>query len=78
MNSSKKLIQIYMPNISDPEMILEIQKKCQQNIHVMILRNENKEEKEQADGMTQKGCPDIRIMKNPTLHAKIILVDKTQ
>jgi phosphatidylserine/phosphatidylglycerophosphate/cardiolipin synthase-like enzyme len=28
--------------------------------------------------MTQKGCPDIRIMKNPTLHAKIILVDKTQ
>jgi len=75
ISSSRDTIKIYMPDISDEESILEIQKACKNGKNISILLNESKENTINGNKISQNWCPKIRIMKNPSLHAKVIIID---
>lgn len=81
IQSADKEIHLYMPSLTDIGIIEELHQACSENKEVSILLDqENQKDNDwyNKDIIVKKGCPKIRIMKKPSLHAKVLIVDKSE
>ncbi len=77
IGSTQGVLRIYMPNITDEVLIKEFEKLCQQRKTIMILLDKNDENEKNGNTLEKNGCPDVRLMKSPSLHGKVTIVDDT-
>jgi len=75
IESSEKGIDLYMPSLTDEKMILALQEVCLKEKKVRIILNENTENMQKNIILTQNRCPEVRLMKKPSLHAKVLIID---
>lgn len=74
---ANKKIDLYMPSLTDEKMILALQMACSQGKDVYILLDDSTENTQKGNTISKNGCPKIKIMEKPSLHAKALIIDKT-
>ncbi len=75
---AQEKIYLYMPSLTDEEVIVEFQRKCQEWKMIYILLDKSGENDKKGNKISQKWCPEIRLLKSPSLHAKALIVDNKE
>ncbi len=76
LETTEKNILLYMPNISDTILIQKFQTLCHNGKKIRILLDQNEENKKNGNVLEKNGCPDVRLMKRPSLHWKALIIDE--
>lgn len=76
--SSQKTLYLYTPSFTDAKIRAEFIKICNSGRDIHILIDENAENIQSSKGWKQESCPEMRMMKSPTLHAKSLIRDNEQ
>ncbi len=74
--SAIKTIKLYMPSLTDEKIILEFQKICSQGKMIYVILDKNDENTKKGNIISQNWCPQIRVMKTPSLHGKALIIDE--
>lgn len=75
MRSTKEKLYIYTPDFSDKKLQTEVQQLCLSGKIIHILINYTDIDKKNLVNSHKTDCPNIRMMKSPSLHAKAMIRD---
>lgn len=76
LETTEKNIYLYMPNISDRKLIQKFETLCHEGKKIMILLDQNDENTKNGNLLEKNGCPEVKLMKTPSLHGKALIIDE--